>query len=60
MEASVVEAAICGVNTAFGLLNKIFSFAGSLEKTSTAAPAIKFSFKASFKSFHQLYYLEPH
>ena len=40
IDASVVDAAICGVTIAFGLLNKIFSFAGSFEKTSTAAPAI--------------------
>ena len=32
IEASVVDAAICGVNTAFGLLNKTFSLAGSFEK----------------------------
>ena len=51
IDASVVEAAICGVAITFGLLNKTFSFAGSFEKTSTAAPAIKPSFKASFKSF---------
>ena len=54
MEASVVDAAIWGVNTTFGLLNKIFSYAGSFEKTSTAAPAIKFSFRASFKSFSSI------
>ena len=51
MDASEVEAAIWGVRITFGLLNKTFSLAGSFEKTSTAAPAIKFTFKASFKSF---------
>ena len=51
IDASVVEAAIWGVSITFGLLNKTFSFDGSLEKTSTAAPAIRPSFNASFKSF---------
>ena len=36
IEASVVEAAMWGDKITFGLLNKIFSFAGSFEKTSTA------------------------
>ena len=31
IEASAVDAAICGVNITFGLLNKIFSLAGSFE-----------------------------
>ena len=51
IDASVVDAAIWGVKITFGLLNKMFSFAGSFEKTSKAAPAIKFSFNASFRSF---------
>ena len=34
-----------GVSRTFGLLNKILLFAGSSEKTSIAAPLIKFSFK---------------
>ena len=52
--ASVVDAAIWGVNITFGFLNKIFSLAGSVEKTSTAAPAIRFAFRASFKSFSSM------
>ena len=41
IEASVVDAAIWGVNIKLGVLNKILSLAGSSEKTSRAAPLIK-------------------
>ena len=36
--ASIVEAPRCGVATTFGCSNKILSFAGSSEKTSSATP----------------------
>ena len=51
MDASLVDAAICGVKITLGFLKRMFSLAGSFEKTSIAAPAIKLLFKASFKSF---------